>query len=90
MSRCRPLTGRRTLGRMLCFLVLATANARGAERAEIPLEDRLTYSVSWLGVHCGEMTLESANTSPMNHTHESGGHDQPRLLRMIGVPSTTK
>lgn len=60
MSRCRPLTGHRALGLTVCLVVLAATCARGAERAEIPFEGRLTYSVSWLGVHCGEMTLESA------------------------------
>lgn len=36
----------------------ATAEPR-SEPAEIPLDDLLTYRITWFGVHCGDMTLES-------------------------------
>lgn len=37
---------------------LAAAQPPGAPTS-IPLDDPLTYRITWLGVHCGDMTLES-------------------------------
>jgi len=47
---------------LLVVLALGVAGPLEAGRkpARVPLEDRLTYRISWLGVHCGELTLESA------------------------------
>lgn len=49
----------------LAWLALAVVVAAGNLTAQprpsgVPIEDRLTYQVSWLGIRCGEMTLESA------------------------------
>lgn len=44
----------------LCVLVASSVLATPRRPSDLPLDDRLTYDISWLGVHCGEMTLESA------------------------------
>jgi hypothetical protein len=70
----RPLTARLGVGVATVFAVLVNVAApvNGAKRAEIPLDGRLVYSVSWLGVHCGEMTIESAAVD-----------GKPALVRML-------
>ncbi|MDX1644701.1 MAG: DUF3108 domain-containing protein, partial [Thermoanaerobaculia bacterium] len=46
----------------LLSLVLAagpTATVDASRGAPIPLDDLLTYRITWLGLHCGDMSLES-------------------------------
>ena len=66
--------GRRAVGLVLglATVLAVTVPLHGAEKAAIPLDDRLVYSVSWLGVQCGEMTLESAAVE-----------GKPALVRML-------
>ncbi len=47
---------------ILCCLVLAVVSTAAAEVpsvAAIPLDEVLTYRVTWLGLHCGDLSLES-------------------------------
>jgi hypothetical protein len=46
---------------------------------ELPLDDRLVYEVSYLGVRCGEMTLESARVE-----------GKPALVRMLMTVKTSE
>lgn len=60
------------------MLMLAPGSAALAD-APIPLDQLLTYRVSWLGVHCADMTLESTQVE-----------GKPSLVQMVMTVKTTK
>ncbi len=67
-----------------CAVALALGMASGPVAAakaprSVPLDDRLVYDISWLGVHCGEMTLESAPVE-----------GSPALVRMLMTVRTSE
>lgn len=69
---------------VLVLLLAWSAGSFNAEAADgrrywVPLDERLQYRVSWLGVHCGDMTLESARVE-----------GSPALVRMLMTVRTTE
>ena len=63
----------------LAAVMGSVALAAPPAESAIALEDRLTYQVSWLGIHCGEMTLESAPVE-----------GKPALVRMMMTVRSTE
>ena len=67
-------------GLLALSLGVGSGDLRAAEPLRnIPLEDRLVYNVDFLGVHCGEMTLESAPVE-----------GSPALVRMLMTVRTSE
>ena len=77
--------GIRSRGLANCLVAAAAiwAGASGVSAAEVrhelPLDDRLVYEISWLGLRCGEMTLESAQVA-----------GKPALVRMLMTVKTSE
>jgi hypothetical protein len=66
-------------GVMLALWMATGARVEAAASRSVPLDDRLVYDISWLGVQCGEMTLESA---PVD--------GKPALVRMLMTVRTSE